>query len=52
MLRLQLEMGKEKEKLLEGVGAVLEEGKWTGAGWRCLSGWARKPLEDGISEDV
>ena len=49
MLRLQLEMGKEQ--LLEGVGAVLEEGKWTGAGWRCLSGWARKPLEDGISED-
>lgn len=49
MLRLQLEMGKEQ--LLEGVGAVLEEGKWTGAGWRCLSGWARKPLEDGVSED-
>lgn len=43
MLRLQLEMGKEQ--LLEGVGAVLEEGKFTGAGWRCLSGWARKPLE-------
>jgi len=43
MLKLQLEMGKEN--LLEGVGAVLEEGKYTGAGWRCLSGWARKPLE-------
>ena len=49
MLKLQLEMGKEQ--LLEGVGAVLEEGKWTGAGWRCLSGWARKPLEDGVAED-
>ncbi len=49
MLRLQLEMGKDQ--LLEGVGAVLEEGKWTGAGWRCLSGWARKPLENGVSED-
>ena len=43
MLRLQLEMGKEQ--LLDGVGAVLEEGKFTGAGWRCLSGWARKPLK-------
>ncbi|KAL2037149.1 hypothetical protein N7G274_010145 [Stereocaulon virgatum] len=44
MLRLQLETGKEQ--LLEGVGAVLEEGKYTGAGWRCLSGWARKPLDE------
>lgn len=43
MLRLHTEMGKEQ--LLDGVGAVLEEGKSTGAGWRCLSGWARKPLE-------
>lgn len=43
MVKLQLEMGKER--LLEGVGEVLEEGKWTGAGWRCLSGWARKPVE-------
>lgn len=42
MLKLQMEMGKEQ--LLEGVGAVLEEGKTTGAGWRCLSGWARKPV--------
>lgn len=41
MLRLETEMGKEN--LLEGVGAALEEGKGTGAGWRCLSGWARKP---------
>ncbi|MCJ1460047.1 hypothetical protein MMC28_010426 [Mycoblastus sanguinarius] len=44
MLKLQLEMGQEH--LLEGVGAVLEEGKFTGAGWRCLSGWARKPMEE------
>lgn len=43
VLKLQKEMGKEQ--LLEGVGAVLEEGKFTGAGWRCLSGWARKPEE-------
>ncbi|KAL6720855.1 hypothetical protein ACLMJK_002780 [Lecanora helva] len=43
MLRLQVEMGKDQ--LLDGVGAVIEEGKSTGAGWRCLNGWARKPLE-------
>lgn len=42
MLKLQMEMGKEQ--LLDGVGPVLEEGKFTGAGWRCLSGWARKPV--------
>ena len=43
MLKLQMEMGKEN--LLEGVGAIMEEGRRTGAGWRCLAGWARKPLE-------
>ena len=42
MLKLESEMGKKN--LLEGVGAVLEEGKATGAGGGCLSGWARKPL--------
>ena len=42
MLKLQLEMGKEGESLLEGVPAVLEEGRTMGAGWRSLSGWARK----------
>ncbi|KAL8783185.1 MAG: hypothetical protein Q9213_004814 [Squamulea squamosa] len=42
MLKLQVEMGKEH--LLEGVAGVMEEGKSTGAGWRCLNGWARKPL--------
>ncbi|MCJ1414835.1 hypothetical protein MMC32_001164 [Xylographa parallela] len=41
MLKLQVEMGKER--VLEGVAAAFEEGKSTGAGWRCLSGWARKP---------
>ena len=42
MLKLQMEMGKEN--LLDGGSNVLEEGKATGAGWRFLSGWARKPL--------
>lgn len=41
MLKLEVEMGREL--FLQGLGAVLEEGKFTGAGWRCLSGWARKP---------
>lgn len=45
MLKLQIEMGKDREHLLEGVGAVLEEGRGIGAGWRCLSGWARKAPE-------
>jgi len=44
MLKLQMEMGKGEDHLLEGVGAVFEEGRNLGAGWRCLSGWARKPL--------
>ncbi|KAF2806682.1 uncharacterized protein BDZ99DRAFT_83118 [Mytilinidion resinicola] len=43
MLKLQVEMGKEEEKLLEGVVQVLEEGAKDGAGWRSLTGWARKP---------
>jgi len=46
MLKLQMEMGREK--VLEDVGAVIEEGKGTGAGWRCLSGWARKPFTKGL----
>lgn len=42
MLKLQVEMGKEN--LLDGIAGVMEEGKATGAGWRCLNGWARKPV--------
>ena len=44
MLKLQREMGKEETRLLEGVSAVVQEGREVGAAWRCLSGWARKPL--------
>jgi SAM-dependent methyltransferase len=43
MLKLQLEMGRDREHLLEGVAALIEEGRNCNAGWRCLSGWARKP---------
>lgn len=42
MLKLQVEMGRSGEGLLEGVPRVLEEGRQLGSGWRCLSGWARK----------
>jgi SAM-dependent methyltransferase len=42
MLRLQMEMGKEEERLLEGVVQVLEEGAKEGSAWRSLMGWARK----------
>jgi SAM-dependent methyltransferase len=42
LLRLQMEMGKDEEKLLEGVVNVLEEGAQCHAGWRTLTGWARK----------
>lgn len=42
MLRLQVEMGKEEEKLLEGVVQVLEEGAAAGSGWRYLTGFAKK----------
>lgn len=42
LLKLQVEMGKEEEKLLEGVVQILEESAQGGAGWRTLTGWARK----------
>jgi len=44
MLKLHMEMGKDEGKLLDGVAAVLEEGAQSGAAWRYLSGWARKPV--------
>ena len=44
MLKLQMEMGREEERLLEGVSKALEEGGKCSAGWRCLMGWARKPV--------
>jgi SAM-dependent methyltransferase len=33
-----------QEGKLEGVQDIIEEGRACGAGWRTLSGWARKPL--------
>jgi hypothetical protein len=46
IVKLGMEMGRERGKLLEGVPGVLEEGAITGAGWRVLSGWARKPYDE------
>ena len=42
MLKLHAEMGKDEIRLLESIGAALEEGGNAGSGWRCLTGWARK----------
>ncbi|KAJ5278504.1 hypothetical protein N7524_004657 [Penicillium chrysogenum] len=40
---IAMEMGRERSMLLEGLGAVFDEGRKSGAGWTCLSGWAMKP---------
>ncbi|KAI9841450.1 MAG: hypothetical protein M1838_003572 [Thelocarpon superellum] len=45
MLKLQMESGKHQDDLLDGVRAVIEEGRECGAAWRCLTGWAKKPLD-------
>ncbi|KAL3433276.1 cytochrome P450-domain-containing protein [Aspergillus tetrazonus] len=45
LLKLQVEMGRDKSKLLEGIGSVFDEGRKNGSGWTCLSGWAMKPLK-------
>lgn len=43
LLKLQIEMGRDASRLLEGIGGVFDEGRKNGAGWTCLSGWAMKP---------
>ncbi|OAX78617.1 hypothetical protein ACJ72_07073 [Emergomyces africanus] len=48
MLKLQMEMGREKGKLLEEVPRVYSEGQSPGAGWRCLTGWAMKPMKKDV----
>lgn len=49
LLKLRVEMGRERSMLLEGLGAVFDEGRKSGAGWTCLSGWAMKPKKNSIS---
>ena len=43
ILKVRLEAGREKSRLLEGIDEVLEEGKEMGSGWRCVVGWCKKP---------
>ncbi|EKV21592.1 hypothetical protein PDIP_04710 [Penicillium digitatum Pd1] len=43
LLKLRVEMGRDRSLLLEGLGALFNEGRKSGAGWTCLSGWAMKP---------
>jgi hypothetical protein len=43
LVQFRSEMGRERAKLLEGLGALFDEGRKNGAGWTCLSGWAMKP---------
>ncbi|KAJ5511395.1 Methyltransferase type 11 [Penicillium expansum] len=40
---IAMEMGRERSMLLEGLGALFDEGRKSGAGWTCLSGWTMKP---------
>lgn len=42
MLKLGHEMATPEQKTMEQLSRVLEEGGKTGAGWKCLVGWARK----------
>ncbi|CAI4213686.1 unnamed protein product [Parascedosporium putredinis] len=41
----------EAGKCLVGTNAIVEEGRKCGAGWRMLSGYARKPMGDSEEED-
>jgi hypothetical protein len=43
LLRLQMEMGRERKDLLKGVGIVFDEGRKNNSGWTSLCGWAMKP---------
>ncbi|KAJ5125063.1 uncharacterized protein N7515_008888 [Penicillium bovifimosum] len=53
LVKLRVEMGRERGKLLEGVGALFDEGRKSGAGWTCLSGWAMKPKRrSGVTSSV
>lgn len=47
VLKLRTEMDHDKDNFLVEMSTVFEEGRKTGAGWRCLTGWARKPRTGG-----
>lgn len=48
-VKLRMEMGRDRSKLVEGIGAMFDEGRKNGAGWTCLSGWAMKPKRRPVS---
>lgn len=50
MLKLQMEMGRERGTLLKGIGSVFDEGRKNCSGWTCLCGWAMKPKRRGASK--
>lgn len=52
LLKLQMEMGRERGRLLEGIGSVFDEGRKNGAGWTCLCGWAMKPKRPSEAEGI
>ncbi|KAJ4335493.1 hypothetical protein N0V95_008890 [Ascochyta clinopodiicola] len=52
MLELQMEMGKEEERLLEGVVQVLEEGAKERSAWKSLTGWARNFFKTLVEHEI
>ncbi|KAL7274298.1 hypothetical protein RUND412_002806 [Rhizina undulata] len=45
---LKIKEGKNfnyAEGVVDAIGSVLDEGRENNSGWRCLVGWARKPVE-------
>ncbi|KAF7186811.1 hypothetical protein HII31_11771 [Pseudocercospora fuligena] len=44
MLKLNSEMGRSEERLLDEVAKALDQGGKGNASWKCLVGWARKDL--------
>lgn len=43
IVKVRMEQGRERARLLEGIDEVLQEGKEEGSGWRVLVGWCVKP---------
>ncbi|KAF2750950.1 hypothetical protein M011DRAFT_474433 [Sporormia fimetaria CBS 119925] len=52
MLKLQTEMGKDEEKLLEGVVQMLEEGAQQGSAWRYLTGFFKTLVDQEITVEL
>ncbi|EXJ77088.1 hypothetical protein A1O3_10246 [Capronia epimyces CBS 606.96] len=46
LIKVRAEAGRDRDRWLEGVDEMIEEGKEMGSGWKVLIGWARKPQPD------